>query len=345
MFQVTGPGGHDQEGVEALHGDHAHHPGDRAVLIPEDLLHLRVQGLHLRVLELEETDRHAVQPVHVEDLHELHGGFELLLCPRQDQQIALLVHDLGRIGGQERLDELVQLTRRDIAQRHDPDPIPPRGRDALHRDRRRTAGRLGPRHDLVEAIGTQQHRPVQAQQVFEGGQELGAFERAAGLDGHLTGHLGVDEIALLEEVAEDRLDDLLEIGGLEVERVFPARVRRPGCHHLRVHEVPGAGVHLDVRTRRFLVLAFERDLGHRRRGGLAGLGPRGGGDRPRRRWLRALRRCRTRRERDGADAQHDPPASGISHYPAWRPMACLGRRSPPSFEIPSATEPTITCRK
>ena len=151
-----------------------HLTGDRLVLGDvEDRAQLIGERLDIAGLHGDERVRHARQPVRVEVVDRIDQPRDRITRARQHDHVALAVNADDRAVRRERLDDLGDLVREGIAQRHDPDTVAGTNLTARY-DGHGRAGfqRLIQRHDVIGAIGHRDDREaIELESTFDGGQD------------------------------------------------------------------------------------------------------------------------------------------------------------------------------
>ena len=207
-----------QQRVEALDRNHAVETGDRTqVLGEEHRLELLHQVLDVDRTQLEEADRHPGHPVDVEHVDRLDQVADLALGAGEDHQVAQLVAANRTLLFRERLQDPQHLFDPDELERHHDDAVAGRhlrrSADQLRRDRAADCGRRG--HHLVDARFLHQRRVDAPQQHLEDRDQRIARDWLDRPERDVAADLRVDVIVLAEDVEENRLGDVADVGRLE----------------------------------------------------------------------------------------------------------------------------------
>ena len=246
LAQVLRPRRDHQDRLQAAVRDEADDALGRAVLVVgENGVELLRDRVGVGRLERQDAERHAAHPVDVEDADQLGHRGKLAAGAGEHQQVA------GRIDTQDaglrrrRLQDALHLGGRDIAQGHElggeADELP---RACPRRPQRRSpGGRLIGRHDLVDAAGSHQRRPLAAQDRVENVDQPGFVDRPGGAQGDAGLDLVADDVVDAQRLAENDLGRLGDRGTVEVERdaVRAARGRLLRRTVLGSCEVGGSG--------------------------------------------------------------------------------------------------------
>ncbi len=204
-----------------------------------------MDGGRIHVGEPEQPEGHPFELIDIEDRDGLEQAGELFLAPGEQQKIAFGIRAHGLLPALHELQDLLHLLGRDVAQRHHRHLItaPLHG---AYRGRQGRARDLGGREHSEQIVFADQHRAVHLKERLEDTHQRVLGHRTAGLKGHPALNLRVDGVVPAQDVPEDRLDDLDDVGAIEVEgdvAVFVAVEGRWG-RGLLVDEPTGAGVEL-----------------------------------------------------------------------------------------------------
>ncbi len=206
----------DQDGIEVIYGDDTYQTRHRPAC--HHGLKVGRDGAGLRVLQGEQAEGLAAQPIHVEQCNRLRHAREFGAAAADDEKVPLLVrlHD-GALGN-ERFDQMLHVGRRDIAQRHDLHPVAGPSCSAPAAG----AGGALQGNDLVTIAVRHQGGAGQAQRILERRQDRVAWQRRCRVQRNIPLHGGRDGVADLQHVAEHGLGDVVYVGVVEIEHVGAA---------------------------------------------------------------------------------------------------------------------------
>ena len=189
---------------------------DAPLLRREDALELRNHRLGLGVLERQNRHGLVAHPVGVEGQRRLDRRLAVSAVAEDDQEVA------GRFGADhagprpEAVDQIDQSLRRDVAQRQDGNAVA--GPRIAHIGPARDGRSL--EHDTVDVAALHERRAVRLKHDLEDRDEVILAQRACRRDGDGAGDRGLDRVAQLKGVAEDRLHHLADIRVLEIQAVL-----------------------------------------------------------------------------------------------------------------------------
>ena len=163
-------------------------------------------------------DRHAAQPVHVKDIDGVLQPGQFPGRAADNDHIARFIDPQFAAIGHERLQDLAHLLGGDILQRHDPDAVTALKLNIGRQGREIAARGLRSGQDPVNAVGLNDGGLVAREDLLQQRKQIGPAQRLGGCHGDRAAHLGVDHKAPLQQIAEDHLDEFINIRVLKIQR-------------------------------------------------------------------------------------------------------------------------------
>ena len=221
LFQILRLGRNHQQGIQPFDRNDAEHAGQGALcLVAHNFLKLGEGGLDIHALERKHSYGHAGNPVHVENIDSFHEMAQFPCIAAEEQHVARIVHPHDAAIGSEWLQNLDHFACGNKFQGNDLHAVAGWQRlvRLAHLRRQCAFCRSGEGGDMKHAVRLAHQRcAIHAQHCLQRRQQRAALDWMAGVDIDYSLHLGVDDVALIQDIHQYDLDHFAQIGAVEIE--------------------------------------------------------------------------------------------------------------------------------